>query len=68
MGGSYPECIERFHKEQNALSKERQRKGPEEILVNAVVFGKDIMDRGVTVKGAISHACGLTEERRYVLG
>lgn len=49
--GSYPLFIDRFHKELALKSK----------VVNTVVFGKDIMDRGVTVKGAKTHSCGLTD-------
>ena len=58
---SYPDFIDRFHKEQGAVSNERQASGHGQVFVNAVVFGKDIMDRGVTVKGARSHKCSLTD-------
>lgn len=59
--GSYPVFLERFDKEKNLLSYQRLLDDEKEVFVNVVVFGKDIMDRGVPVKGAVNHGCGLTD-------
>lgn len=49
----YPEFIDRF-----VIAINEQDVKPK---VNTVVFGKGIMTRGVTVKGADKHACSLTD-------
>lgn len=57
---TYPAFIDDFATAIPVVAHE-EHTAPEEMRVNTVVFGKDMMDRGVTVKGAHSHACALTD-------
>lgn len=60
QSGTYPTFIDDFFTAMKVVADDEgiTRK---EMRVNTVVFGKDMMDRGVPVKGAISHACDLTD-------
>lgn len=59
--GSYPMFIDRLNKVMVPVEGKPHLSAYSDLKLNTVVFGKDIMDRGVTVKGATSHACDLTD-------
>lgn len=57
----YPEFIDRLHKAMFPKRRNPRERAYPGLRINTVVFGKNIMDRGVTVKGAETHKCDLTD-------